>query len=137
MNDIMQTQKKHILIVEDEKSLLALYAQLLKDEGFEVDIAADGEAGLAAVLRGGYDLILLDIILPKIDGLNILQKLKNEKPQVPNGSIVIMSNLNQDMTISQGVSLGVRGYIIKSDYTPEQFVNEVKGYLEKDSPEKS
>lgn len=125
-----QPAKKRILVVEDERYLRELYIEILQTEGYEVDCAADGEEGYQALYNGGYDLVLLDIILPKMDGLKILQKLARETPpKKPNGAIIILSNLGQDTFITEGVALGARGYMIKSDYTPDQIIAEVKNYL--------
>lgn len=126
----MDTTKKRILVVEDEKELRELYVDILKQEGYEVDFAADGEEGYKVMLKGGYDLVLLDLMLPIMDGFQILEKLKTEnQPEKPNRSIVILTNLGQDLTITKGISYGVRGYLIKSDYTPDQILKEIKDYL--------
>lgn len=122
--------KKRILVVEDERYLRELYVEILQAEGYDVDQAIDGEEGYQALYKGGYDLVLLDIILPKMDGLKILQKLAKETPpQKPNGAVIVLSNLGQDTFIAEGVALGARGYMIKSDYTPDQIIAEVKNYL--------
>ncbi len=122
--------KKRILVVEDERYLRELYIEILQAEGYDVDNAADGEEGYQALYNGGYDLVLLDIILPKMDGLKILQKLAKETPpKRPNACIIVLSNLGQDTFIAEGVALGARGYMIKSDYTPDQIISEVRNYL--------
>ncbi len=124
------TVKKRILVVEDEKFLLDLYADILTEAGFQVDKAADGEQGYNAMHQGGYDLILLDIMLPKMDGLKIMEKLAQETPPLkPNGMVVVLSNLGQDTAIASAVALGARGYMIKSDYTPDQVITKVKSFL--------
>lgn len=120
---------KYILVVEDETYLRDLYVQILEKEGYIVDKAADGEEAYLKLGKKQYDLILLDIILPNMDGLQVLEKLKNESKEVT-GSIVLLTNLSQELVISKAVGLGVRGYIVKSDMTPEQIVQEVKEYLE-------
>ncbi len=120
---------KHILIVEDEVDLRTLYVQILQKEGFEVDQAIDGEEAYLKLTKKSYDLVLLDIILPKIDGLQMLDKLKAEGKQV-NGKIVLLTNLSQDLVISKAVGYGISGYMVKSDLTPDQIVKEVKDYLE-------
>ncbi|KKR71167.1 MAG: Sigma-54 dependent DNA-binding response regulator [Microgenomates group bacterium GW2011_GWC1_41_8] len=124
-----QTKKSRILVVEDETFLRDLYVEILADEGYEVDTAADGAEGLKKIQMGGYDLILLDIVLPKMDGIEILKNIKANPPQNKNGSIVMLTNLGQEAVISEGVSLGVRGHIIKSDYTPDKLIAEVKQLL--------
>lgn len=125
----MDTMKR-ILIVEDDQLLRDLYIEILTSEGFQVESAADGQAGYDAMYQGGYDLVLLDVMLPKMDGLSILGKITNETPPLkPNGMVVILSNLGQDSAIAQAVNLGARGYLIKSDLTPDKVVAEVKKYL--------
>lgn len=120
---------KYILVVEDETYLRDLYVQILEKEGYIVDKAADGEEAYLKLSKKQYNLILLDIILPKMDGLQVLEKLKNETKEVK-GTVVLLTNLSQELVISKAVGLGVRGYIVKSDMTPEQIVQEVKEYLE-------
>ncbi|MBI4137617.1 response regulator [Candidatus Roizmanbacteria bacterium] len=124
-----ETKKQRILVVEDETFLRDLYVEILMDEGYEVDSAADGDEGLKKIQQGGYDLILLDIVLPKMDGIEILKTIKANPPQNKNGAIVMLTNLGQEAVISEGVSLGVRGHIIKSDYTPDKLISEVKQLL--------
>lgn len=120
-----------ILLVEDETELRDLYQLLLEDEGYLVDAKADGKQGLQALEQGGYDLVLLDIMLPFIDGLEILSQLqKSRLPSKQNvKSVILLTNLAQDQTIARALELGVRGYLIKSDYNPEQLLEAVAGFL--------
>ena len=121
---------KKILVVEDDHYLRELYIDILQDEGYDVDHAVDGDEGYQKMHEGGYDLILLDIMLPKIDGIKILEKLQKETPPVtPNKTVIMLSNLGQESVIAHAVTLGARGYMIKSDFTPDQVINKVKGYL--------
>ena len=120
-----------ILVIEDDQFLRELYEELLKGEGYSVDLAEDGEKGLSKFLEGGYSLVLLDIMLPKIDGLEILRKAKNSKPKKENGAIVLLTNLGQDSIIKEGFSLGASGYLVKSAMNPDQVLNEVKVFLNK------
>jgi two-component system cell cycle response regulator len=129
MND-QTTPTKKLLVVEDDQYLRELYIDILEEEGFNVDYAVDGEEGYNKMHAGGYDLVLLDIMLPKMDGLKILEKLQRETPPVvPNKAVIVLSNLGQDGAIADAVSFGARGYMIKSDYTPDQVISKVKGYL--------
>lgn len=122
---------KKILVVEDEQYLRDLYVEILKNEGFFVDEAKDGEEAYQAMYRGGYDLVLLDVLLPKMDGFEIMKKLKEETPpQTPNSTVVMLTNLEHPNSIAKGVELGIRGYLIKSDYNPEELLEEIKRYLE-------
>lgn len=120
---------KKILIVEDDESLRNLYITILKEAGFSVDSAADGEVALTLMQKGGYDLILLDIMLPKIDGLTIMDRLSQNPPPVSNQHLVVLSNVGQDEAIAKAMSLGAEGYLIKSDYTPDQVVERVNSFL--------
>lgn len=119
---------KHILIVEDEEYLRDLYLQVLQSEGYEVEIAANGEEAYEKMSQKQYDLVILDVILPKMDGLQVLDKLNNEGKQ-KNDNIVLLTNLGQDLVVAKALDFGVRGYMVKSDYTPEELVAEVRGYL--------
>ncbi|MDP4011751.1 MAG: response regulator [Candidatus Roizmanbacteria bacterium] len=119
---------KKIIVVEDEEYLRDLYIQILQEEGFSVDSAEDGEIGFDKLSKNTYDLVLLDVILPKMDGLQILEKL-SKLGKISFNKIVLLTNLGQDLVVAKAVDYGVRGYMIKSDYTPEEIINEVKGYL--------
>lgn len=118
-------EKFKILIVEDEHDIRELYRDLLTDQGFEVLEAADGYDGLRIAKESPWDLMLLDIMLPKVDGLRILEEIRTKfaKP------ILIISNLNNDDIISKSIDLGSNGYVIKSELNPAQFITEVKKYL--------
>jgi DNA-binding response OmpR family regulator len=124
---------KRILVVEDDQFLRELYVDILSSAGYQVEQAPDGEIGYAMIQKDGYDLILLDIMLPKLDGISILQKLSQEPSPPANRSIIVLSNLGQESVIAEAVSLGAKGYMIKSDLTPEQALNEVKRYLSESS----
>jgi CheY-like chemotaxis protein len=127
-----QPMPKTILIVEDEEALRALYEQLMKGEGFNVVTSGDGNDALNKLLQGGYDMVLLDIMLPGIDGLHILEQLKNTPPAKPNGKIVLLTNLAENETIGEALKKGVDGYIIKSRYSPEEFIAAVKKIMDGD-----
>lgn len=126
----MAKKEQKILLIEDETELRELYEMLLKDAGYEVRAEPDGKSGLEAIEKGGYDLVLLDIMLPFIDGLEILERLSKatEKKQSTK-TIVLLTNLAQDQTIAKALELGVRGYMIKSDYNPEQLLQTVADFL--------
>ena len=120
---------KRILIIDDDTYIRELYEELLKAEGYDVVTEKDGAAGLARIQEGGFDLILLDIMLPKIDGHGVLVKLKEQPPTKPNGPIVVLTNLANDPIIQESVSLGAAASYIKSDHTPEEFLGMIKKYL--------
>ncbi len=126
--DVSANNKKKILIVEDERDLLDLYVSIMEAEGYDVDRAADGELAYKKIMQNTYDLILLDIILPNMDGLQVLGKLKQDG-KLPKNNVVLLTNLGQDLVMSKAMEFNVRGYIVKSDYTPDKLVKEIKNYL--------
>ncbi len=121
---------KKILIVEDDQFLREFYQELLQTEGFLVDLAADGEIASQKVSEGGYNLVLLDIMLPKKDGLQVLRDLKITPARQKNGPIVVLTNLGQDAIIKQAFDLGASGYIVKSAMNPDQVLDEINNYLQ-------
>ena len=123
------TDQKKILVVEDELSLLSLYQRILEADGYSVDTAADGKVGFEKMQSGTYNLVLLDIMLPEMDGIQILEKVKVSGHTQNSNSVVLLTNLGQDSLVAKGLSLGIRGYLIKSDYTPDQLLKEIKSYL--------
>ena len=120
-----------ILIVEDEQYMRDLYIELLKEEGYEVESADNGDKAYELMANNYYDLILLDLVMPNMSGIAVVKKLKSENmPKTGFPKIVILTNLGQDTVIGEAVSLGVRGYIIKSEVTPDKILKEVKDYLD-------
>ena len=105
-----------------------LYSEILRDSGFSVLEAVDGSSGLEKALAGGYDLLLLDIMLPKVDGLEILRQLK-QRPAFQTIPVILLTNLGRDTFIKDGFALGADAYLIKSSLTPNQVVDEVKKFI--------
>ena len=120
---------QRILLIDDDIYTRELYEELLRGEGYEVVAVADGEAGLIEAVKGGYDIVLLDIIMPKKDGVSFLKEYQTLKPQRPNGQIVMLSVLGEDPIIKSCLELGASGYLIKSELTPDQVLKEIKGFL--------
>ena len=127
----MDNSQKKILIVEDDQFLREFYQELLQEEGYTIDVAADGEAGLQKANVGGWSLILLDIMMPKKDGLQVLRELKLKPPSSKNGPIVVLTNLGQDAVIRECFNLGAEGFLIKSALNPDQVLTEIKTFLGK------
>ncbi len=121
--------KKKILLIEDDTPTRELYQEVLQQEGFLVTSASDGQDGFEKAEVGGYDLILLDIMMPKMDGITLLSKLKETPPKAPNGKILLLTNLEHDVVIDEGLKLGAVAYLVKSNSTPGQVVEKVKSYL--------
>lgn len=117
-----------ILLVEDEKSLRDVYAEVLTGEGYEVETAIDGEEALDKMHLGGWDLVLLDIVLPKINGIDIMERLALNPPIKPNNNVVFLTNIDKGEELKKALSLG-NGYIMKSQITPGDLIGEVNLYL--------
>ncbi|MBI2596477.1 response regulator [Candidatus Daviesbacteria bacterium] len=128
--DIQGNAGKKILIIEDDQFLREFYQELLQTEGFIVDTVADGDTASYRIHEGGYALIVLDIMLPKKDGLQVLRDNRANPPKSPNGPIVALTNLGQDAVIKQSFELGCAGYMIKSALNPDQVLTEINNYLQ-------
>lgn len=120
---------KKILLIEDEKMLSEMYAEKLSQSGYEVFSASSAEEGLELLKKEEPNLILLDILLPRKNGISFLKDKKNmeEKNSIP---VVAFSNYNEPKAKSEARKLGVKDYLIKTDYTPQKIVDKVKEYLE-------
>lgn len=120
---------KKILLIEDDSFISEMYYTKLKDVGYEVETAYDGEDGLKKVSELKPDLILLDIRLPKLDGLELLSIIKG-KDDLKNIPVIILSNLGEKEDIEKGLSLGAIDYLIKAHYTPTEVVEKVTKAIE-------
>ncbi|MFA6296117.1 MAG: response regulator [Patescibacteria group bacterium] len=119
-----------ILIVEDETALLyALKAELSQND-FEVIEAIDGEKGLQALEKQIPDIIILDLLLPGIDGFEVLQRIKS-KPEMKNIPVIILTNLGDKESVEKGKKLGADDYLIKTDYSLEEVINKLKSLVNK------
>ncbi|MCD6178027.1 response regulator [bacterium] len=119
---------KKILLVEDDPFLIDIYTTKLKKVRFEVYVSRDGESALQLIEKEMPDLVLLDIVLPHIDGWEILRKIKNNE-KLKDIKIIILSNLGQKHEVEKGLKLGATKYLIKAHYTPAQIVEEIKNIL--------
>jgi DNA-binding response OmpR family regulator len=123
----MESQKK-VLIIEDEEDIRAVYTEVLEVAGYKVLEAPNGEVGLELALAGDWDLMLLDIVIPKIDGVTLLKKL-NATDSIRNKPIILLTNLGSDHLITECFELGASGYLIKAEITPDKILNELEGYF--------
>lgn len=115
---------KKILLIEDDPLLIDVYSTKLKQSGFEVRVVQSGEKALEAAEEQQPDLVLLDIVLPHIDGWDILHNLRSSE-KLRGARIVILSNLGQKEEIAKGLALGAAKYLIKAHYTPSEIVQEI------------
>ena len=120
--------KKTILIIEDEEMLSSMYKVKFDNEGYQVLTATDGVSGLDLAAKDKPDLILLDIIMPKLDGFAVLKKLKTD-PATKTIPVVLLTNLGQDEDLKRGKELGAAGYLIKANNTPSEVINKVKNFI--------
>jgi DNA-binding response OmpR family regulator len=120
---------KRILLIEDDKDTSDLYADVFTEAGYGVVTAVDGEDGLKKAQQGGFALILLDVMMPKMDGLAFLTAYNQAPPAVANGPIILLTNLTHDSVIKEAMSLGAKGYIIKSDLNPGELLAKVQTFL--------
>lgn len=124
----MANGKKRILAVEDDSMLSIMYKTKLEADGFEVVVAADGVAGLKLAKENKIDLILLDIILPQLDGFSVLKELKSDAKtkKIP---VIMLTNLGTDEDKAKGSKLGAVDYLVKASLTPEQVSAKIKEHL--------
>lgn len=126
----MPKGKTKILLVEDDTFLLGMYASKFELEGFKVALAEDGEKALRLAAKEAPDAILLDIILPKLDGLKVLEQLKKNAStaKIP---VIMLTNLSQREEIEKGLKMGAKDYLIKAHFMPTEVVEKVKKALQK------
>ena len=122
------SKKYTLLIIEDDLAILMALGDKFSHEGFNVITAKNGEEGLAMALAGQPDLILLDIIMPVMDGVTTLKKLRKDEwgKDVP---VIILTNLGDDKQVSQSMEEGVYDYLIKTDWSLDDVVKKVKERL--------
>jgi len=114
-----------ILIVEDDNFLLNMYADKFKAENFEVFVADNGASGLKLTKEKMPDIILLDIMFPKMSGFEVLEKLKIDS-KVKNIPVILLTNLSQKEEVKKGLDLGARDFLIKAHFMPNEVVDKVK-----------
>jgi len=124
----MEKNGKKLLVVDDENMISEPLAEKFKDEGFEVETAADGEEGLKKALEIIPDIILLDVVMPKMNGLEMLSKLrKDEKGK--NIKVIVFTNVNEIEKIEEAVKDGASEYLVKVEWSLDDLVKKVKGKL--------
>ena len=120
---------KSILLVEDDPFLIDIYTTKFSESGFKVEVAADGEECLKKIAEAVPDIVLLDIVLPKMDGWEVLKTIKADE-KTKQVKVIVLSNLGQKGEVEKGLSLGASHYLIKAHHTPSEVVTEVEKLLE-------
>jgi DNA-binding response OmpR family regulator len=120
--------KAKLLLVEDDVTLVKMYERKFLSDGYEVKIAYDGEEGLEKVAKEKPDLVLLDIMLPKLDGLALFKKMRSQ-PETISTPVILLTNFGQEDAIFECFKLGAIDYLVKADVTPQQVVDKVEKFL--------
>jgi len=124
----MPNQTK-VLIVDDDDFLLEMYSLKFRESGFLVEVAQNGEDAVKKAKEVSPDVILLDVVMPKMDGFDVLRNLHKENI-APNAVVLVLTNLGQKDDLERGMKLGATDYIVKAHYTPSEVVKKVQSLLE-------
>jgi len=116
------------LIVEDDPFIADVYVLKLESEGYNVETAEDGLKGLEALKKKRFDVVLLDILMPNMDGFKVLEQIK-KNPSMSQVPVIILTNLSQKKDIQKGIELGASDYIIKTKFTPTEVVKTISKVL--------
>jgi DNA-binding response OmpR family regulator len=119
---------RKVLIIEDDNFLLDLEATKLKSEGYEVISASNGEEGMERIYDEGVDLVLLDLLLPKVDGFEILKKIK-EDDKLKKIPVIIFSNLSDSKDIDRAKEMGAMDFMVKSNFTLDELAQHINKIL--------
>jgi len=131
----METNHKRVLFIEDDFYIAEIFQFALEESGFTVILANDGEKGLEALASDNYDIVLLDIMLPKINGIEILRKCFAPDFPKKNLNIILLSNLAQENIIKEGLKLGAKEFILKDQMLPKELAAKVAETLAVSAPE--
>ncbi len=127
-NSLTGGRKINILLVEDDPFLIDIYTTKLKEHNYIVSVANDGEDAIEKITEAIPDLVLLDIVLPKMDGIEVLRIIK-ANPKTTGIKVIVLSNLSQTYEVSKALEMGAVSYLIKSHYSPSEAMEEIKKYL--------
>jgi len=116
---------KKILLVEDEELMIDLLQRKLTKEGYEISVAKNGEEGLEAMKKVRPDLVLLDIIMPKMGGFEVMEEMQRDKTlaKIP---VIVISNSGQPVELDKAQKLGAKDWLIKTEFDPQEVVDKVK-----------
>jgi len=125
---------KVLLLVEDDPLLINMYQTKFAGEGFQVFTATDGQAGLILAQSEKPNIIILDIMMPKMDGIEVLRQIKKD-PNLKNVPILMLSNLSEIAKQKEALQLGAKEFLIKANLTPTQVVQKIKQHLSINQPQ--
>ncbi|MBU0975956.1 MAG: response regulator [Patescibacteria group bacterium] len=122
-----EKKNKKILIVDDEPDLRMMFKDILSTVGYETGEAEDGMECLEKMEKEKYDLVLLDLMMPRMDGMEALTRIKQDPDKYGKVPVLILTNLTSDVAIKEGFERKADGYLIKTELTPEQVIKEISG----------
>lgn len=120
-----------VLIVEDDQFIREMYTLILEKAGYSVTQAPDGQVGLTEAKKGGFACILLDLMMPQMDGLGFLTELQKNPPKTPNGPIIVLSNLAYNEAKDKALKLGASDFLVKADLDPKEVKETVEKWVKK------
>lgn len=123
--------QKSILIIEDDSFLANIYKNKFEAEGYKVYTETNGESGFESFIKKVPNLVLLDVLLPKLDGFSLIKKAKEHK-KIKHVPIVLLTNLGHKEDVKKGMDLGAEDYLIKAHFKPSETVKKVKNILNKE-----
>jgi DNA-binding response OmpR family regulator len=123
----MSFTPKRILVVEDERAIARALQLKLTRSGYTVDLVLSGEEALTSMAKNKYDLVLLDLMMPRLDGFGVLSLMKTKNISAP---VMVLSNLNQDEDIKKAKDLGAIDFLIKSDTPLTNVIEKIKGFFD-------
>lgn len=123
--------KTKIVLVEDDNFLAGMYVTKLNLDGFDVALASDGERGLKLAREENPAIILLDVVLPKMSGFDVLRDLKSD-PKTRDIPVLLLTNLGQRDDVKKGLDLGAVDYLIKAHFMPSEVVDKIKRLIKKE-----
>ncbi len=121
-------KKSKVLIAEDDIFLAGIYSKKFSNEGYDVVVVPDGKKALAMIKQKKPNIILLDIMLPVMDGFEVLKRIRGDKA-VGDIPVILLTNLSDQCGIKRGYDLGIKDYVIKSFFTPSEVVDKIRKYI--------
>ena len=125
---MLQGETKKILLIEDEELIITLLQRKLEKEGYKVFVARDGVEGMEKVRKETPDIVLLDIVMPRMGGLEVLEELRRDK-KLRSIPVIVISNSGQPVELDRAKKLGARDWLIKTEFDPKEVISKVKNQL--------
>ncbi len=122
-----ETTTPKVLIIDDDPFIVDMYVIKLKDEHFMIETAHDGKEGLKKIKEYKPDVVLLDVVMPVLDGFGVLEALRGDSSRTC--KIILLTNLGQQQDVERGMRLGADDYLVKAHFTPSEIVEKIKGVL--------